>query len=179
MTGLALDPILDWTIRGALAAILVLAAQHKLRDRGTFEGQLGAYELLPESLVHAGSRAAPLIELAAALFLLARSEHAAFAGTALFLLYGIAIAVNLARGRREIDCGCGGPDGVQALHWALVARNLVLALGAAAIALPVAGRATGAFDYAIAALAALTIFALYLGFNHLIAQLPASRRLKA
>lgn len=174
-----IDPIIDWMLRGALAAILILAGQHKLRDRGTFEGQLGAYQLLPENLVHPGSRAIPLIELAAALFLLARSDNAAFAGTALFAIYAVAMGANLIRGRREIDCGCGGPDGVQALSWLLVARNIALAMGAAALALPIDPRETGFFDYGVAALAAVTLFALYLGFNHLVAQLPSSRRLKA
>tara|TARA_R110000868_G_scaffold56546_8_gene175041 strand:- start:20006 stop:20536 length:531 start_codon:yes stop_codon:yes gene_type:complete len=176
---MTLDPLADLVLRGALALILVLAALHKLRDRATFEGQLGGYDLLPASLVHPASRAIPLSELAVALFLLARSEHASLCGVILFVAYGAAIAINLLRGRREIDCGCGGADGLQQLHPALVIRNLVLALGAAAISWPLDARALNWADYLIAVLAALTLVALYIGFNNAVAQVPASKRLKA
>ena len=175
----SIDPIVDFALRGGLALILALAAMHKFNDRPTFEGQLGAYQLLPEAFVHAASRAIPLCELAVALCLLARSEHAAYLGAGLFAIYAGAIAINLLRGRRDIDCGCGGTDGHQALHPALVIRNLVMALGAGAIILPQTMRVTDFSDYAIAGLAGLTGVALYLAANTLIAQLPASRRLKA
>ena len=174
-----LDPLLDLVLRGTLAIVLVLAALHKLRDRATFEGQLGGYDLLPASLVHPASRAIPLTELAVALFLLARSEHAALCGVLLFVGYGAAMAINLVRGRREIACGCGGADGRQQLHPALVIRNLLLALGAAAISWPLDTRATGWADYLIAAFATLALVALYTGFNNAVAQVPASARLKA
>ncbi|MGV8995760.1 MAG: MauE/DoxX family redox-associated membrane protein [Parvibaculaceae bacterium] len=174
-----IDPIIDWSLRGGLALILTLAAMHKFNDRPTFEGQLGAYQLLPDVLVHAASRAIPMCELAIALCLLMRSEHAAYFGAGLFAIYAGAIGINLLRGRRDIDCGCGGTDGHQMLHPALVIRNLVLALGAGAITLAQTPRHTGFADYAIAALAALTGVALYVVSNTLIAQLPASRRLKA
>ena len=176
---MTLDPLLDLVLRGTLAIVLVLAALHKLRDRATFEGQLGGYDLLSASLVHPASRAIPLSELAVALFLLARSEHAAICGVVLFTGYGAAMAINLLRGRREIDCGCGGADGRQQLHPALVIRNLLLALGAAAISWPLDARALGWADYLIAAFATLALVALYTGFNNAVAQVPASARLKA
>lgn len=174
-----LDPMIDLVLRGTLAIVLALAALHKLRDRATFQGQLGGYDLLPEGLIHPASRAIPLIELAVALFLVARSEHAALGAVLLFVTYGAAMTINLARGRREIDCGCGGVDGAQQLHPALVIRNLLLAIGAAAISWPLDARVLGWVDYLIAAFAVLALVALYTGFNNAVAQVPATTRLKA
>jgi hypothetical protein len=91
------------------------------------------------------------------------------------LLYGFAIAVNLARGRRDIDCGCGGLMERQALSEALVLRNALLAGAALASALPVAPRVFGGLD-------ALTVFGavtsaslLYAAANRLFAR-PAPTR---
>lgn len=174
-----IDPVIDLVLRGSLAAILGYAALHKLKDRATFEGQLAAYALLPEGLVHPMSRALPLVEGAAALFLLARSEHASLLSATLFLLYAGAMGINLARGRHDIDCGCGGPDGRQTLHWALVLRNLLLAAGAIAIGLPLGARALFWGDYAIAGLGTIALLALYTALNALIANAPATNRPKA
>jgi hypothetical protein len=176
---MSLDPVIDFTLRGLLAAILAIAAIHKLRDRATFEGQLAGYDLLPAGLIHPASRAIPLIEAAIALFLLARSEHASITATLLLLAYAGAMGLNLMRGRSDIDCGCGGADGRQVLHWALVLRNLVLAAGAAAISLPVSPRPLNWLDYPVAAAATLTTIAIYLAFNALVAQIPATAKLKA
>lgn len=176
---MTIDPVADLALRWALAAIFALAALHKLRDRPTFEGQLAAYALLPEGLVHPASRAIPLIEGAAALFLAARSEHAAMLAAFLLAAYAGAIGINLARGRTEIDCGCGGPEGRQTLHPGLVLRNIALTLCALATGLPLLPRALAFADYAVAALAALAIFALHAAFNALLANMRAHRRLKA
>ncbi len=174
-----IDPLLDLVLRGSLAAILGYAAFHKLKDRATFEGQFAAYALLPEGFVHPMSRALPLVEGAAALFLLARSEHASLLSAALFLLYAGAMGINLARGRHDIDCGCGGPEGRQTLHWALVLRNLLLAVGAFAIGLPSEMRPLIWADYAIAVLGLLAFLALYTALNALVANIPATNHLKA
>ena len=82
------------------------------------------------------------------------------------------IAVNVARGRTDIDCGCGGVEGRQRLSWSLVARNLVLValLGCAAqvAAPPLPGIASGA----TLAMAALAFFALFAAASQLAAQRP-------
>lgn len=176
---MTIDPLADLALRLGLAALLALAALHKLRDRATFEGQLGAYALLPAALVNPASRAIPLIEAAAALLLVARSDHAAALAAALFTIYGGAMAINLARGRRDIDCGCGGPDGRQTLHQALVWRNAALAAAALATMGPAGPRALAPLDIVLAALAGLALLALYSAATALIANLPAHARLKA
>ena len=44
------------------------------------------------------------------------TPHAAAAAALLLALYAGAIGVNLARGRRDIDCGCGGPASRQPIR---------------------------------------------------------------
>ena len=61
---------------------------------------------------------------------------APFAWGAAFLLtlYGLAIAINLGRGREAIDCGCHGFSGRQRIAGWMVVRNLLLATLAALLA---------------------------------------------
>src|SRR5262249_43406760 len=61
-------------------------------------------------------------------------------------LYAGAIAINLARGRRDIDCGCAGPAARRPISGWLVARNLVLAGIALAGCAPLAPRLLGWID---------------------------------
>jgi hypothetical protein len=46
----------------------------------------------------------------------------------LLLVYAAAIAVNLQRGRRDLACGCGGPNDRSPIAAWMVARNVALAL---------------------------------------------------
>ena len=63
----------------------------------------------------------------------------------LLLLFAAAMAVNLRRGRADIDCGCALGLLKERISWPLVARNLVLAAAAAVIAV---ARADGAVTLA-------------------------------
>jgi uncharacterized membrane protein YphA (DoxX/SURF4 family) len=120
-----LDPALHWILRAALALLFAAAALHKLRDRRRFEATLGDYRVLPEAIVPAAAAAVPGLELAVAVLLLAplAVPAAALAGAGLLAVYSAAIAANLARGRRHIDCGCLGGRGREPLSASLLARN--------------------------------------------------------
>jgi hypothetical protein len=109
--------------RLALAAIFLLAAARKGADRARWRGSLAGYALLPAFALAAAAIALPTAEIAIGLALVPPSTGAiaARAGLALLLVFTAAIAVNLARGRTRIDCGCGGA--AQALSSALLARN--------------------------------------------------------
>lgn len=113
-----------------LAVILLVAARHKLRAPQRFARQLQAYELLPEAWVGMVARSVPWGEIVIALALLVPSLRplAAAAAGILLATYGAAMAINLWRGRHDIDCGCSGPELDRPLDMALVVRNIVLAL---------------------------------------------------
>ena len=55
---------------------------------------------------------------------------------ALLLTYAIAIAINLARGRRDLDCGCAGPNERRPIAAWMVWRNVGIAILLAAVLLP-------------------------------------------
>jgi hypothetical protein len=177
---MSLDPLAQLALRLALALVLGAAALHKLRAPVRFRAALAEYRLLPARLEAAAARALPALESLAALGLLvpALARGAAALAGALFVGYGAAIGANLARGRREIDCGCSFGGARQPLSGALVARNGVLAALAAAAALPAGARAPLAFEWGLAALAASALALLYHAADGLLAarsRLPARR----
>lgn len=126
---MSLDPALALTAALVLAAVFGPAAVAKLRAPEAFAGVVENYRLLPPALVRPAALALPPVELAAALGLLlpATRPYAAAAAVALLLVFAAAMGVNLARGRRDIDCGCFVSPLRQKVSWALVARNLALA----------------------------------------------------
>lgn len=131
------DPAVQATLRAAGALLFAAAAWHKLRDRKAFREALAGYRLLPAACLGPAAIALPCAELAAALALATPGSAAAgaLAGAGLVALYAGAIGVNLARGRRTIDCGCGGPGGRRPIGAGLLWRN-----GALAAALLLAAR---------------------------------------
>lgn len=156
MSDLHLDPMIAWLLRLALAAVFAQAALHKARDLGAASQIVADYKVTPPEWAHLQATGVTAAEAFVALGLvgsgLGGAEEGLLAGTgrlaaacviALLAVYSTAIGVNLARGRRDIDCGCLGPAGRSARigPWLLV-RNGVLAVGAAALVwLPIAPRA--------------------------------------
>lgn len=149
------------SLTGAL--VFARAATFKLRDIEAFADAVAAYRILPVGLVELASRVVTALETACALALLTPWTRAAgeVAGAGLLSAFAFAMAVNLLRGRREIDCGCGDPSRRQPLAWSLVARNLALgaALGAGALAPP---GPVGFADWLVAGAAAAGLMLLWL-----------------
>lgn len=169
-----IDPVLAWLLRGGLGLLFALAAWHKIRDATAFRAVLADYRLLPRAVVSPAAFALPAVEagVAAGLFVPRLAHAAALAGAALLALYGGAMTINLVRGRRHIDCGCGGPAGRRALGFPLIARNALLATAAFASTLPVSERPLFWVDgFTLAAgLAASAL--LYAALDGLLAHAP-------
>jgi hypothetical protein len=143
---------------------------HKLRAPAVFRSALDEYRLLPQSLSALAAVILIVAELLAALLVLIPAVRAAgfviMAG--LLLLYTAGIGINLYRGRRDIDCGCGGPASRHELSGWLVVRNVLL-IGLVVLALvPSTGRSLNWLD-----------LLLYLGINQLLAQAPRMARLRS
>lgn len=146
--------------------VFLLAAVAKLRHRQLLPGVIANYRLLPDALVTPAAILLPVAELAIGVALLAGSRPLApVAAIALLLVFAGAIAVNIRRGRTQIDCGCGHDGLRQGLHWPLVVRNVVLA-GALALRLP-DGEAMAASEIMVAAMSGIVLFMLILFFNAL------------
>lgn len=117
-----------------LVVVFLAASVNKLRSLEIFEGVVYNFRLLPETLVKPVAYILPFLELAVAAALVVPATRGYSGWTAVILLgvFTVAVAINLLRGRREIDCGCFGSkhmssDLKQTLSWWLVLRNIVLA----------------------------------------------------
>ena len=160
---IALDPIASSVLRLGLSGLLLWSAWHKLRAASTFRAAVAGYGLVPEPLVTLTAVVIMAAELTLGFGLvIARTgSMAAVGGAVLLSTYTAAIAVNLARGRTRIDCGCGGPAGALPLSPALVVRNLVLVGLSLCAALPIAERELGLADLSVVAAATVAFAFLY------------------
>ena len=152
-----LDPALGLLIVAGCALLFAAAAVHKLRSPAHFTEVFAAYAVIWAPGRRAG--------IAAAIGLL--------------LAYALAIAVNLRRGRRTLDCGCGPASHARPIAAWMVWRNLLLALAAAAAILPWSMRGIGPTDWLTVggALAALTV--LYLALDRLLGDIaPRARAMR-
>ncbi len=176
-----IDPVVQWMAAAAAAAIFAASGALKFYDVETFRGAVTNYRLIPEWLATPFAWVAPVIECAAALGLLLGPIRAS-AALVLIVLLGVftgAIAINLARGRTDIDCGCFGPALRQRLSWWLLLRNGALFALLAIALMPMGARPMDVLDVATAGMAAATVVVLYIAANYLIANAPGLRALGA
>ncbi|THG81442.1 methylamine utilization protein MauE [Pseudomonas sp. A-1] len=168
------DPIFVIAAALAVAVILASAASHKLRAPARFANQVDDYQLLPRGLVRPVSRLLPVIEAAVAIALLvpASRQLAALAAAALLAGYGLAIAINLRRGRHDIDCGCAGPNQAQPIRPVLLLRNAALVGLALLASLVPHGRELGGFDGFVAIAASAAALLLHATAEGLLANGP-------
>ncbi len=136
-----IDPVVSVSLRCVLALLFATAGWHKLSNQTRFASTLEAYRLLPTWLAKRLARGLPVLEITIALSLLLPVHRlAALGAAALLLLYSVAFAINLARGRRDIDCGCYGSAAKIPLDVMLLARNALLVAAATAVSFPVGAR---------------------------------------
>jgi hypothetical protein len=154
--------------------VFLLAAVQKVQHWRLLPGVIANYRLLPAWAVSPAAALLPPLELLLAIGLLSAQAQPwpALAAIALLLLFAGAMAVNIARGRTHIDCGCGQAFLAQHLSPPLVARNLVLAALLLPSFVPPAPVPMPALLSAVAA--GLGFFLLYLLFN-LLDALPRGR----
>jgi uncharacterized membrane protein YphA (DoxX/SURF4 family) len=173
-----IDPVPASVLALALAALWAASGVHKLRDPQGFARALAAYELVPQRGVDIVARALPLIEITVAMgLLLPVSRQAAALVSALLLgLYTLAIAINLRRGRRALDCGCLGFGRRSTISMTLLWRNAALVLASlAAGLLPRTVRALDwidLFTVAFAVAAAALLYAAAEGLAAAAGRLP-------
>jgi hypothetical protein len=176
-----LDPGIGYVIAIGCALLFAHGALGKWRGFAEFGVVLDNYRLFPAPLVAALAILVPAAESAVALLILVAATRpwAAAAGTALLLAYAAAIAVNLRRGRYDLDCGCAGPADRRPIAGWMIWRNVALAAALAAIALPWSVRPLGWTD-AITVGGGLTVLALlYVALDRLLGQvMPRSAVLR-
>ena len=174
------DPAIDLTLRAALALLFAVAAAHKVRHPAAFRATFADYRILPHALTGPAAGLLPLAELAVAALLLmpAASARGKVGAAGLLLVYAAAVGVNLARGRRHIDCGCAGPHARRPIGGGIVLRNALLAAAALAALLPPRPRPLAWIDVLTVSGAVLALAALHLATDRLMAHAPALARLR-
>jgi len=174
------DPVVSWILSYGIGFLFLTSCFHKLRDFAAFEATVKNYELLPT----AGSTAASALVIAAEAVVglgtfAAAVRTTALAGALLLLaIYTVAIGINLARGRRAIDCGCMGPALRQSLSEWLLLRNGMLIAAAALALLPPTARELSVLDFSTIAFGTVSSILLYIAVNHLIANWPRLQQLR-
>ena len=158
-----LDPLPHLTIALALAALFAASVIHKLSALAEWPGVVRNYELVPDALVGAVAFLVPCGEAltAGALLWPATRTAGALAAAALLIAYGVALGVNLRRGRTAIDCGCFGSRLRQGIAPWMLWRNGLIALLALALVLPVSGRPQSVAELAVGGVFAATLACLY------------------
>jgi uncharacterized membrane protein YphA (DoxX/SURF4 family) len=178
---MAVDPAIAELASFALAAIFAASGAMKLADLDLFESAVANYRLVPRVLEQPVAMLIPVFEFTcAAAVLVPVTRTAGAAGIfALLAIFSAAVAINLARGRVNIDCGCFGPALRQELSGWMLARNAALAALALAALMPAQARALVWLDWVTIALGAGAMVVLYLGANYAMANAPMTRALKA
>lgn len=113
--------------RVIVGVLLLVSGLGKLANRPEFVRVVATYRLLPQSVVPIFGFALPLAEgIAGVMMLLGiMSPIPAYAACVLFLIFILAITINLLRGSTETECGCFAGR-LEKISWSLVLRNLTL-----------------------------------------------------
>jgi hypothetical protein len=159
-----------------IALVFASAAIAKLRAWSELSGVVQNFRVLPHALIRPVILVLPPLEMTIAVGILIRETRSAAAAAAalLFAVFGAALAMNLYRGRRHIDCGCFRSDLKQPISIAVLWRNLFLAL-CALLLLPADGaRALPPLAWAIAGAGGATLFLCYLSVGLLFQAAPPS-----
>jgi len=175
-----IDPVLGWVAAIAAAAIFLASGVLKFYDLEAFRSAVANYRILPSRLVTPFAWAVPTVESAAAAGLLVAATRPwpVLALLGLLGAFTLAIVINLARGRTDIDCGCFGPALRQRLSWRLLARNGALFAMLVIVLMPTGGRVINPLDDLSIGFAAPVVVLLYASLNILIANAEGVRELR-
>jgi hypothetical protein len=163
-----IDPLIVLILSASLALLFYMAARHKMSAPGQFKAQLAAYELVPEFMLPAVAKILPYIEMAVVFLILVPFSRpvAAVVAATLLTVYALSMAVNMLRGRADIDCGCGGQP--QLLSSWLLLRNGVLVAGCCLLLAPVSERAMTWADGSFLVLMTAVLAMVYLLVEQLV-----------
>ena len=158
------DPFFLRFVSLGFTLLFLLASAHKLTGLEEFQAALSDYRLIPPGLVRLTAHLIPMVEVSLALGWLfaVQIQIVAYASAGLLAAYGLAMGINLLRGRVHIGCGCGFGGALQhdqQLSVGLVLRNVGLASIALVVTRPGPQRELGAGEF-VMLLAAVVVSAL-------------------
>ncbi|MGM7684749.1 MauE/DoxX family redox-associated membrane protein [Cytobacillus sp. Hm23] len=154
---------IEFFINTLLGYMFLSSSLIKLFDMQSHYLSVSAYQIVPERYTFSFSIMDAIYELIIAVCLIfgVFLELTLINGALLLSVYTVAIAVNLRRGRTDLDCGCGGLVGNHKISPKLIWRNvslivIILILAFRAMQTPV----TYDFDLTFWLIQSLTIIGL-------------------
>lgn len=172
------DPLFWHVARWLLFGVFAAGLWHKVRAREAFGAIVDDYRLLPRRMVPAAAVAVVTLEVLvlAGLLFVETARPAAGLAVVLLAVYALAIVINFARGRRDIDCGClgpaGGGHGRHRLSPWLPLRNVALIACSAVVFAPVSAREILWFDIVGISAGAAVALLVYFTADQLLANRP-------
>jgi Methylamine utilisation protein MauE len=166
-----MDPTLGLVLMLSLSALLIGAGIHKLRNIAWFDELFLQYRLLPSRTRQLKlQRVLPYLEIAVGASLLVADlrPYAAMAAAVLLLTYASAIAINLRRGRRDLECGCGAYDHARPIAQWMVWRNVGIAMLASVGVVSWSDRPLQLIDCVTIGCGCVVIALLYRSFERLV-----------
>ncbi|PZU74664.1 MAG: methylamine utilization protein MauE [Rhizobium sp.] len=121
-----------------IGSLFMVAGVAKLRDPAAFRAAVANYGILQRAGVGPVAVLLPVVEIVGGGMLALRVALPASALliAVLLIVFAASMAVNLLRGRRNMDCGCTLGVRGQPISWALVVRNLGLVVMCVVATLP-------------------------------------------
>lgn len=119
-----MESSLGLLIRFGFGTMFLVAGASKLADLGEFADAIKHYKIIPGATAGAVAKGISVTEVVLGVVLLLGLgiSFASLVGSALLVVFALAMAINLIRGRR-IPCGCKrGSEPIQIKH---IARNLI------------------------------------------------------
>lgn len=165
-----LDPAFGYLIVFGIALLFAGAGAHKTRGLARFTEVFAAYRLLPDAAARRLAWLIPALEFGAAACLSFQPGRraAVLPAAALLIAYASGIGINLLRGRRDLDCGCGGPRDRRAIAGWMVWRNVGLAAALGIAALPWSPRPLGPTDFLTVIGGLIVVVTLYAAVDRLM-----------
>jgi hypothetical protein len=161
-----LDWIVHYAATGTLALVFTRALGHKLRSYRRFQASLQAYGIVPDFLLGLSAPTVVLLEALTLLCLFVPVGPGSLLAFTVLGVYTVAMSVNIGRGRRYIDCGCG--DLPTPLSGWLLLRNLML-MGLAWPYGVAAGYDGSPWAWSLVAVIVLVLGVFYLTIEQLLA----------
>jgi len=180
---MTIDPVIHTVIALSFSALFALASMNKWQNLEAFTKALRAYDLIPFRLAAPAALLIATLELATAVTLIVPylTTLGTLLAVALLSAYAAVMALSLARGLKQIDCGCNlsqGRQGTTPIAYALVFRNLGLAVCALALLAPQTSRTLYYSDALFIAFGVFTLCVYYATLNQLISNHLRYRELR-
>ena len=133
-------PVAVLILRVLIGAVFLVAGISKAGHAELFAAEIAGFRLLPQIVIAPMALALPYLEMMLGGYLIVGlfTRVSAWIAVALLAMFDLAIASAVVRGL-TISCGCFGPNDTAVTSWTEVARDAVLVVLAAIVALRAPG----------------------------------------